>query len=111
MLHLVGDHAAVVGGMLVGLLSLLAIPACFALLRTVGLEREAAFHGASYLALCPGLIVVFPQFDPLTPRSPPSSSRSGRPPSTAVIPNMGSHPVRESTSRSDCTHGNARSPS
>jgi len=65
MLHLLGRHTALVAGLLVGMVSLFAIPACFALLRTLGLECTAAFHGASYLALCPGLIVFFPQFDPL----------------------------------------------
>ncbi len=65
MLHLLGERTALVAGLLVGVLGTLAVPACFLFQRTMGIEHEPAFHGASYLALCPGLIVFFPQFDPL----------------------------------------------
>jgi hypothetical protein len=65
MLHLLGERTALIAGMLVGVLAMLSIPACFFLHRTMGIERGTAFHGASYLALCPSLIVFFPQFDAL----------------------------------------------
>ena len=65
MIHLLGDSTALVAGLLIGVVAPLAIPAGYVLLRTTDLERDAAFHGASYLALCPGLIVFFPQLDPL----------------------------------------------
>ncbi len=64
-LHLLGDEPAFAAGLLVGLLATLAIPACYLLLRTLGLDSDDAFHGTSFLALCPCLIVFFPLFDPL----------------------------------------------
>jgi len=51
----------------VGLLAAVAIPATFGLVRRLGAGREAAFHAASYMALCPGLVLFFPELDQAYP--------------------------------------------
>ena len=64
----VTPQAAAAGGLLVAVLAALSIPACYTLIKllTEG-NREAAFFGASFLALCPGLLLFFPQFDQVYP--------------------------------------------
>ena len=64
----VTPRAAAAGGLLVAVLAALSIPACYTLIKlsTEG-NREAAFFGASFLALCPGLLLFFPQFDQVYP--------------------------------------------
>ena len=60
-------RAALLGGLAIGVLAAAAVPATFALARRLGAGREAAFAAASYLALCPGLVLFFPEFDQAYP--------------------------------------------
>jgi hypothetical protein len=57
----------VAGGLLIGLLATLCVPATYWLLRSLQIEREPAFAAASYLALTPSLVMLLPQFDQLYP--------------------------------------------
>jgi len=59
--------AALVGGIIVGLLAAASVPLTFVLLRHLLGNTNAAFHGASFLGLCPGLIGFFPQCDQIYP--------------------------------------------
>lgn len=59
--------AALAAGLLLAPLAALSIPATFALVRHVTGREEAAFHAASLLALCPGYVLFFPEFDQLYP--------------------------------------------
>lgn len=67
MIKLFGGAASQVGGILVGILATLAIPATYLLIRTIGGSQSGAFWGASFLALCPGPVLFFPEFDQLYP--------------------------------------------
>ena len=67
MLNLFGNSASYIGGLLIGILASLVIPATFILIRTLGGSQNGAFHGASYLSLCPGLVLFFPEFDQIYP--------------------------------------------
>ncbi|MGD0387453.1 MAG: hypothetical protein ABSC42_00745 [Tepidisphaeraceae bacterium] len=53
---------AEISGILIGLIAALAAPATYLLVRHFTKQRQAAFFGASYLALCPSML-FFPQFD------------------------------------------------
>jgi hypothetical protein len=53
-----------VGGLVLGAIGTLSIPATYLLLRRMLDDDEAAFCGTSFLALCPGFILFFPMFDP-----------------------------------------------
>jgi len=59
--------AAFFGGLGVGVLAAACGPATFILMRRLGAPSDAAFHGASYAALCPGLVLFYPEFDQVYP--------------------------------------------
>lgn len=59
--------AAFFGGIGVGILAAGCGPASYAFVRGLGAPRDAAFHAASYAALCPGLVLFFPEFDQIFP--------------------------------------------
>lgn len=59
--------AALAGGLLVGLLATLCLPALYWLVHTLTGNRTAALHAASFMALSPGLVLVFPAFDQVFP--------------------------------------------
>jgi hypothetical protein len=69
IIHLFGEGTvgAMVGGVLIGAGSTLAIPATHRLIRTLGRDEHAAFCGASFIALCPSLVLFLPQYDQLYP--------------------------------------------
>jgi hypothetical protein len=58
-----GSKAALLGGLTVGLLAAAAVGATYWLLLQLCEDRETAFHGASFFALCPSLVLFFPEFD------------------------------------------------
>ncbi len=58
-----GATAATVGGLGIALIAAFAPVATFAMLRRFTGDDEAAFMGASYLALCPALLLFLPMFD------------------------------------------------
>lgn len=59
------DRTALVGGLGVGALATLSIPATYLFLCSMLRHRPAAFCGASFLSLCPGFILFFPMMDPI----------------------------------------------
>lgn len=59
-----GQHAAMIGGILLGAIACFSIPAAYLMLRLLLDDARAAFCGAAFLALCPGFIVFFPMYDP-----------------------------------------------
>ena len=63
----VGRTATMVGGIGLGLLAVLSIPATYLLIRALTASRDAAFAGASFTALCPGFVLFFPMFDATYP--------------------------------------------
>lgn len=67
MLELYGDFAALMGGLLIGFIAVLAIPATYRLILVLGGSEDGAFLGASFLALSPGFVLFFPEFDQLYP--------------------------------------------
>jgi hypothetical protein len=69
MIALFGPNstASLVGGMIVGVLAALGVPLTFVLIRHLLGNTDAAFHGASFFALSPGLVGFFPQFDQIYP--------------------------------------------
>ena len=62
-----GTTATLAGGLLVGLLAAAGVACTFLLLDVLLENRTAAFHGASVFALCPGLVLFFPEFDQIYP--------------------------------------------
>ncbi len=67
MRTLFGESASQAGGILIGVLSALAIPATYLFIRTMGGSQDGAFLGAGFLSFCPGLVLFFPEFDQLYP--------------------------------------------
>lgn len=65
LLKLMGNSAttALTGGLLLGALGTLSIPATYLFLRHLLGKDDAAFSGASFLALCPGFVLFFPMID------------------------------------------------
>lgn len=59
--------SALAGGLLMGLLATLCLPALYWLIQTLTGNRAAALHAASFFALTPGLVLFFPQFDQCFP--------------------------------------------
>ena len=57
-------RAAWVAGLGVGVLSVLAIPATYRMLRQLLGDHSRAFCGASFLSLCPAFVLFFPELDP-----------------------------------------------
>ncbi|HEX8523935.1 MAG TPA: hypothetical protein VF669_16900 [Tepidisphaeraceae bacterium] len=56
-------RASILGGILVGALSTLTLPAVCWLVRALTHSRAAAFYAASFLALTPSVIVLLPHMD------------------------------------------------
>lgn len=61
------SYAATVGGVLIAAAAAMGVACTYWLIRFYGGTEQAAFHGASYFALCPSLILFFPQFDQTYP--------------------------------------------
>jgi hypothetical protein len=59
-----GGRTPLIGGIIVGALGALSIPATYLLLRRLLDNEQAAFCGASFLTFCPGFVLFFPYFDP-----------------------------------------------
>ena len=57
-------EAAIVGGIALGVLAMLSIPATWWLVRLLTADRDSAMFAAATLALCPGFELFFPMFDP-----------------------------------------------
>jgi hypothetical protein len=55
------------GGLLLGAIATLSIPATYALVRSLTRDTDAAVAGACFLALCPGFVLFFPMMDPTYP--------------------------------------------
>jgi len=55
--------AATVGGLLIAIAAALAVPATFRLVQLCAEDDDTAFCAASYMSLCPSLILFLPQFD------------------------------------------------
>jgi len=62
-----GKPGAMATGGLIALLACASVLATFAFIRFFTGDRDAAFFGASYFALCPSMIVFYPQFDQTYP--------------------------------------------
>ena len=62
-----GSGAAMISGFLIGSVAIFSIPGTFCLIRLLTGNRDAAFFGASYFALCPAPVLFFPDFDPCYP--------------------------------------------
>jgi hypothetical protein len=60
----VSDQTALVGGLVLGAIATFSIPATYWMLKQLLRDADAAFCGASFLALCPGFVLFFPMFDP-----------------------------------------------
>jgi len=69
MIHLFGpgEGGAMASGLLIGVGATFAILATYAFIAYFTGNRDAAFFGASYFALCPSPILFFPQFDQCYP--------------------------------------------
>jgi len=63
----VNSTASLTGGLIVGALAAAGIPMTLLTLKRLFENTEAAFQGASFFALSPGLIVFFPEFDQIYP--------------------------------------------
>jgi hypothetical protein len=68
-IHALGDNvtAQMVSGIGIGLLGACAVPATYLIVRSLADDESAAFAAASCMALCPSLILFFPQFDQVYP--------------------------------------------
>jgi hypothetical protein len=63
----VGKTAALVGGLLVGAIGTLSVPACDWLVRFYARDDRAGLCAAGFMALTPSLVLFFPQFDQTYP--------------------------------------------
>jgi len=61
------DRTAILCGFGLGILATLSIPMMYYFARVIGAEKDAAFQGAAFLALCPGFLLFFPMTDPVYP--------------------------------------------
>ncbi len=59
-----GKSTAFAGGLVLGAIATLSIPATYQFLKVLLNDSAAALCGASYLSLCPGFVLFFPMFDP-----------------------------------------------
>jgi len=59
-----GTTGAMVSGLLTALMASLSVVTTYLFIACVTQDRQAAFMGASYFALCPSLLFFFPDFDP-----------------------------------------------
>ncbi len=55
--------AALADALAIALLAAAAVPMCFALIKALSGDTGAGFCAASYFALCPSLLLTFPQLD------------------------------------------------
>jgi hypothetical protein len=62
-----GRTGAMASGLLIGIVGSFSIVATYVFIRRFTADKDAAFFGASYLALCPSLVLFFPQFDQCYP--------------------------------------------
>lgn len=62
-----GHRAAMIGAFVIAGLAAAGVPAVYLLLRRMLRDRDAALGGAAYFALCPSVIVFFPQLDQTYP--------------------------------------------
>jgi hypothetical protein len=58
-----GNLAATVSGLLIGAIASVSVLATYVFIAFFTASKDAAFYGASYLALCPGFILFFPMFE------------------------------------------------
>ena len=68
-IEIFGDNftAQTASGVVIGLLGACAVVATYLLVRTLADDEPAAVAAASLMALCPSLILFFPQFDQIYP--------------------------------------------
>ena len=68
-IRILGDNftAQTASGVVIGLLGAGAVAATYLLVRTLADDEPAAVAAASLMALCPSLILFFPQFDQIYP--------------------------------------------
>jgi hypothetical protein len=68
-IKLLGDNvtAQTAAGVLIGLLGTLTVPATYLLVRALADDEPAGLASASFMALCPSLILQFPLFDQIYP--------------------------------------------
>jgi hypothetical protein len=59
--------AALAAGLFLAVLATVSVAATYALILKLCGDREAAFCGASFFALCPSLVLFLPQFDQVYP--------------------------------------------
>jgi hypothetical protein len=57
------EVAAQVGGIVVGVLATLSVPATYFLVRSAGVSMGAGVYSAAFFALLPGPLLFFPEFD------------------------------------------------
>jgi hypothetical protein len=62
-----GDGGAMATGVLIAILASGSVLAAYAFILCFTENRDAAFYGASYFALCPSLFNFYPQFDQTYP--------------------------------------------
>ena len=62
-----GDAAAAVGGLSIAILATCSVPATAFFIRALTGDVTRGFWGASFLALCPGLVLFLPELDQLYP--------------------------------------------
>jgi hypothetical protein len=60
-----GKLAAAIAGSVIALAAAAAVPMTYRMIEFYSDDRDAAFCGASFLALCPSLVLFLPQFDQL----------------------------------------------
>jgi hypothetical protein len=63
----VSDQSALIAGIVIGVLATLTIPATYALILVLLKNHDAAFAGATLLAISPGLTLHFPMLDQIYP--------------------------------------------
>jgi len=56
-----------VGGIIIGLAATLSVAGTYFVIRRLGQNEHAAWCGASFMAMCPSLVLFFPQFDQVYP--------------------------------------------
>ena len=62
-----GTNGALTSGIVIGMLAALGPAAVYVFIRYFTGDRDAAFTGASFMALCPGPLIFFPVFDQIYP--------------------------------------------
>jgi hypothetical protein len=69
IVHVFGDgnSAATISGLLIGIVASLSVVATYFFIAVYTEDRNAAFFGASFWALCPSLLLFFPDSDPTYP--------------------------------------------